>query len=122
MAAGAVFESILQQIQSSNLNFKLQLSPFAAEISLKKTPVKNRNGVPYPLPNPLSCTDPVHAKNENTAILTAENNELRNELIKVKQDYAIAVENCERAHEMINILLLKRSQILIMKTLLPNSK
>ena len=52
MAAGAVFESILQQIQSSNLNFKITLSPFAAEISLKKTPVKYRNGVPSPFTQP----------------------------------------------------------------------
>ena len=40
MAATSVFDSIVRQIQLSNLNIKLQLSPFAAEISLKKTPSK----------------------------------------------------------------------------------
>ena len=59
---------------------------------------------PLPLPNLLSCSDPGHAHHENTAFLTAENDELRNKLDNVKKDYAIAVEECERAHEMVNIL------------------
>ena len=44
-AAAAAFENILQTIQYSNLNFLLELSPFAATISLKKTPVKNKSGI-----------------------------------------------------------------------------
>ena len=53
MAASRTFDSILQQVQSSNLNFQLQISPFAANISLKRSPIRDRNGAPFPLPVPV---------------------------------------------------------------------
>ena len=56
MAAARVFDSIIHQIQGSNLNFKLQLSPFAADISIKKTPVKKMAGVPF-----APCAQTSHA-------------------------------------------------------------
>ena len=45
MIAENTFPNIIQQDQSSNLNFQLQLSPFSAMISLKKTPVKDKSGL-----------------------------------------------------------------------------
>ena len=45
-ATAAAFENIFQTVQSSNLNFLLEMSPFAANISLKKTPVKTKSGIP----------------------------------------------------------------------------
>ena len=49
MTARKTFDSILQQIQFSNLNFRIELSPFAANIFLKKTPVKDKSGIPFPV-------------------------------------------------------------------------
>ena len=40
MMAEETFSNIIQQVQLSNLNFQLQLSPFSAMISLKKTLLK----------------------------------------------------------------------------------
>ena len=48
MIAEHTFDSILQQVKNSNLNFQLQLSPFSANISLKKSPIKDQAGVPIP--------------------------------------------------------------------------
>ena len=48
MIAEQTFDSILQQVQNSNLNFQLQLSPFSANISLKKSPIKDQARVPVP--------------------------------------------------------------------------
>jgi hypothetical protein len=44
MEAPAVFDNILQQIQTSNWNFKLELSPFSANISIKKSFIRNKAG------------------------------------------------------------------------------
>ena len=56
MAASLTFQHILTQIQDSNLNFQLQVSPFAAVISLKKSFVKDKSGVPLPRMRHLSDT------------------------------------------------------------------
>ena len=52
--ASNTFDFILEQIKNSSLNFQIQLSPFSAYISLKKSLVKDRSGVPQ-LPSPR-CT------------------------------------------------------------------
>ena len=44
MAAQITFSSILSEIQHSNLNFKIELSPFSASITLKKTAITDSNG------------------------------------------------------------------------------
>ena len=45
MAANTTFQSIVNEIQFSNLNFSIKMTPFAAYIVLKKTVQKNLNGV-----------------------------------------------------------------------------
>ena len=45
MAASKAFDQILEYVKSSNLNFCLQLSPFSANISIKKTLTKDKSGV-----------------------------------------------------------------------------
>ena len=53
MEATDIFENLLNLIKSSNLNYHLEQSPFAANISLKKSVIKDRAGVPLkPLPPP----------------------------------------------------------------------
>ena len=52
MAASKAFDHVLQQVTSSSLNFQLQLSPFSAVISLKKSFVKDKDGIPKQLTPP----------------------------------------------------------------------
>ena len=49
MLASRNFKNILHIIEKSNLNYFLQLSPFAVQISLKKTLIRDKSGVPLPL-------------------------------------------------------------------------
>ena len=51
MTASETFENLLKVVQSSFLNFKIELSPFSATINLKKSYVKNHHGTPL-LPPP----------------------------------------------------------------------
>ena len=44
MAIDTTFSSILNEIQLSNLNFTLQITPFAAYITLKKSVITDQNG------------------------------------------------------------------------------
>ena len=44
MLADQTFKNIIDGIQNSNLNFQLQVSPFSAFISLKKSLVKDKSG------------------------------------------------------------------------------
>ena len=44
MLASRTFDNIVNMIQNSCLNFQIQLSPFAANISLKKSLIKDRTG------------------------------------------------------------------------------
>ena len=44
------FHKILQTIQSSGLNFKMEISPFSATIVLKNSQLKDKNGNPLILP------------------------------------------------------------------------
>ena len=78
MIAENTFANIIQQVQSSNLNFQLQLSPFSAMISLKKTPVKDKSGL---LKNVAPKTVCSAADQNEVASLLARNTELKNEFI-----------------------------------------
>ena len=44
MAASAMFDSIINQVRSSNLNFQMQMTPFSATIVLKKTLIRDTSG------------------------------------------------------------------------------
>ena len=43
MVADEAFNLVLEQIRNSKLNFQLQMSPFSAWISLKKSFIKNKD-------------------------------------------------------------------------------
>ena len=45
MRASQTFDNLITQVKASNLNFQIQLSPFSALISLKKSLVKDKCGV-----------------------------------------------------------------------------
>ena len=46
MAASELFESIIDKVRSSNLNFQIQMTPFSANIVIKKTFIKDNSGFP----------------------------------------------------------------------------
>ena len=83
MKAAETFENIILRIQNMNLNFKMNLSPFAANISLKKSLVKNKSGIPL-LPKAT-------AVDNNIAILIEKNRQLENELFRVKNKFSSKV-------------------------------
>jgi len=51
MVASYTFSCILSEIQLSNLNYSIQMTPFAAQITLKKSTQKDQDGV-HLLPSP----------------------------------------------------------------------
>ena len=100
MLASRTFDKILQDIRSSNLNFQLQVSPFSAQISLKKSLVRERNGscrVPPSLSS-LLC------KNSNIEALEARANILEKELETIRRDYKRALDDLEDANQRIKTL------------------
>ena len=99
MAASRKFDSILEQILSSNLNFQLQISPFSANISLKKTPIKDLSGVPV-LPPPTSASPSSNATASATdlAAYAAKTIKLENDLSSLRRDYEDAIEDSAAAH------------------------
>ena len=93
--ATATFENIPEQIQTSNLNFHLQRSPFSAVISLKKTLIKDKLGVSL-LP---SSSNP-----ELLQKINFDNQALRKKINNLTEDYEDAVNDSENAHKTIATL------------------
>ena len=81
MAVDATFQSILNEIQPSNLNFFLQLTPFAAYITMKKSVIKDHNGIKA-VPSP-----PILLLLQQAQQTIAELRE-ENEHLKMKSDAA----------------------------------
>ena len=73
MLASAEFNKIIRQIQSSNLNYQLQISPFSAYISVRKTFAKDRSGNLL-LPKTISSVPSVSMDN-----FDAKNSQLEND-------------------------------------------
>ena len=104
MAASTAFNNIVNLVQSSNLNFKLQLSPFSANICLKKTLVKDRSGFP---------TLPHKTHSESTgsaefAALAAKNLTLKSELNQKEQkikELLEIVDNLENKNQSLENLV-----------------
>ena len=86
MAINATFESILNEIQLSNLNFSIQMTPFAAYIVLKKSTIKDLNGVPA-TPSPPVLYLLQRSQQEHLAVQD-ENHKLKAalEMLKKKND------------------------------------
>ena len=86
--AADVFEMILCQIQHSNLNYQIQISPFSAMISLKKSFAKHKKGTSV---NKASSFDVYlgserHEKLMNNNVLECElnNTQIKNESLPSK--------------------------------------
>ena len=92
MLASIAFENIINQIRTSNLNFQLQMSPFSACISLKRSLVKEKSGafrLPPPAPESLSPSS-----ESEIAALVKKNLLLENKLVEINENYARAVDDC----------------------------
>ena len=81
--ASYTFDKILRDIQSSNLNFQMQVSPFSALISLKKSIVKEKDGSYRAPVLPSEYESVVHKK----------------ELDGIRHDYLVAVDECAKKTE-----------------------
>ena len=96
MVASKTFDDILDKIKNSNLNFHLQLSPFSAVISLKKSLVCDKLGLPF-LVNSSSHVP------EHKALLES-NQQLEAELISFKSKYDSLAQEFNSACTTINNL------------------
>ena len=83
------FHNILNMIQSSNLNFQLQLLPFSAQIFLKKTLVKDKTGTPILPPASPSI---INADIKN---LVAKNCKLEQDILDLSKNYERVAKACE---------------------------
>ena len=100
MVASKTFDSILEQILSSNFNFQLQISPFSANISLKKTPIKDLSGSPVlPLSTSIKpSSDATASTATDLAAYAAKTIKLEKDLSALRRDYEDAVEDSAAAH------------------------
>ena len=90
--ASKLFDKILQDIQASNLNFHVLISPFSAQISLKKSFVKDKNGS-VRIPHSLSSRQP------EVMALETKVKQLEKDLEAVRVLYVSAVDDCVEANE-----------------------
>ena len=106
MIADQTFSNILDVIQKSNLNFQLQVSPFSAFISLKKSLVKNRSGSIL-LPPPSLATAQTSLPSSNFNLDDAKHDvkiyKLENDLIIQKNVTDDAVNKYENALEQLKL-------------------
>ena len=76
MLASQNFNSILEQVQSSCLNFQIQVSPFSAIIHLKKSFIKDKSGkLLLPRDRSVPC--------ENVKALVDKNIKLENDVVAI---------------------------------------
>ena len=100
MAAAKAFDKILDCVKSSNLNFCIQLSPFSANISLKKTLVKNKAGF-YLIP----ADDPILRTHEIENIeLRKKVSDLEHVIADLKSRLGESETKCDHAYQTIHRL------------------
>ena len=108
MLATEAFKQILDKIQSSNLNFQLQLSPFSAQIFLKKSLVKDRAGNILHPPTNLQAQSydgsTRKSHDEDIEHIVAKNKKIQNELLILQRNYETVVNDFKKARHTIETL------------------
>ena len=104
MLATEKFNQIVQQVQTSGLNFYLQISPFSAVISIKRSLIKDKSGKVIFSPKPVSPPAFPHASNENIEALIDENLQLKKDLTDISKKYEEAVNDCTNVNKLIKEL------------------
>ena len=104
MVASKTFDSILHLVQTSNLNFQLQLSPFSASISLKRSPIKDKSGLP--ISTPLKVSPPLLNASADATIefLNAKVLKLESALATLKSEHESVFHESEAAYLKIRLL------------------
>jgi hypothetical protein len=102
MAASLWFEGILKDVQESNLNFRIERSPFSAVIYLKKTFIQSRLGnfVTHP-PSKSAIISAVKSENLSHA---KKIDHLENNIESMKRDQENMVLECESCYTTISKL------------------
>ena len=90
MLATKSFHHVINEVQSSCLNFQLQISPFSAVISLKKSLIKDISGKPV-----LPSLQKHDTSKEHIEALVAKNFELEKKLklLSIKCENAVSESN-----------------------------
>ena len=100
MIATEKFNNILQQIQSSQLNFHLQISPYSAVISLKKSLMRDKSGNVI-LPSPTTLR---HASSDSVEKLVDTIVKLEKDITDLTKKYEDAIDDGVNAHQIIEKL------------------
>ena len=109
-SASGAFDWILQQILSSNLNYSLQLTPFSAVISLKKSLIKDKNGCVI-----LPSKDIFTTSTSETEGLKLRLDQVENDLSIVKEKYDAKNKAYETAMQKIQLLEKELDQKTVIK-------
>ena len=97
MIASNLFNKLVNDVRNSGLNFRMELTPFGAKISLKKSLMKNQDGnivIPGPSPN-------AEAFVEDTCL---KNTLLERQIVSLKLEMNETVEELLEAQNRIKIL------------------
>ena len=100
MIACKQFNNILKQIQHSGLNFQLQLSPFGAFISLKKSLVKDKKG-DFIIPSSSIMSGTLDNNVEDLTALNSKILLLENQIMKLQSDYGCVEDDRAAAYKVI---------------------
>ena len=122
MAASESFEALINQVRLSNLNFRMEMTPFSARILLKKSLIKGKTGYPHQLlPQTINFSQDLNQNQKNPSDLTdlteqlkelkknleaehAKNKTLKNAYNTVKDDLEDALYEIESNHREIDNL------------------
>ena len=98
MLATKTFDNILEQIRTSCLNFHMQISPFSAVISLKKSLIKDLSG------RPCIPTEPRKPASEHAEALEKKNHELERKLRFITDEHSKLKVECAEAYKTVETL------------------
>ena len=98
MLATKSFDHILDLIKTSCLNYQIQISPFSAFISLKKSLIRDKSGKPH-LPTKLR-----NISSEHIEALVEKNHELQRKLSILSNDHTKLINDYDEAHQTIKKL------------------
>ena len=99
MAATLKFDEILRTVQSSNLNFRVEMSPFSAIIHMKKSLVTNKIGTSLFPPPALSIL--LQQEKSQNIVLSQRIDFLENKISALKSDYEKALFDQKVALEKV---------------------
>ena len=102
MFATETFYHLLEQVQKSGLNFHLQVSPFSAVISVKKSFITDKSGKLI-MPAP---------RNENVKGIIDRNEKLEMDVKTLTKLHEDALKDCENAYETIKSLEKKQNELM----------